>query len=358
MHKRFHFLPFFAIFSIIFLCTLCYNNIFSWYAESFTSVNFFIGAVAVGALIIGFISDKYPRKTVLICGLATSIPCVILCYWLRTIPLLILCGLLLNPLPIVRATLIDNLHTYSKIRLLSLSFAMQFAPSILWSMFVQYGFLQSIHMTVFLLFLMLIIAIFCFKDDKIHAEIPDHGIYHFFHHDCKQKGLYTLLAFIPTQLVFFFADGSLERTRGDPYILAMIAAGLTLGSLISLFYKSTPHTSIITVAYGFSFISSFLPILGKVFYKIHYENPTIQIITYGSQLGFYIPFVYDVVLSSVNKSLRSTTCGIMDFIYFITYLTSLVYLDIFQIQLLGVAAYIPVLFLVALILQKRSESAS
>lgn len=347
-----------AVFAIIFLYVICLNSVYVWYVRSISDVNLYITSTAFGAIIVGFIADKWKRRYTLILSFCLSLPLLFAVYWIHSTYLLIAIGIILNPLPIVRATLIDNLHDYSKIRLIAMSFAVQFIPAALYArIYALHHSFQSFYLALASLILMLFFALVLFHDDMDTRSIKSENNWHsFFQSEFKKRGFYTLLAYIPTQFVFLLADSSLELSKENPLVWSTLGGGVIVGALIAMLYKKTPHTSVLTISYGLSFVASVVPIIGVFLYDIAIQDPTLQMIIYSAEMGFYLPFVYDVILRAVRKSYRSTACGVIDFISCIAYFTSLLYFDFFKVEVSFILFAISICFFMSIFLQKAAEN--
>ena len=71
--------------------------------------------------------------------------------------------------------------------------------------------------------------------------------------------------------------------------------------------------------------------------------------------GFYLPFVYDAILSSVSSNYRGTACGIIEVIISLAALAGLGIVLFFGPREKMILALMTILFLVALIVQKNGE---
>lgn len=353
--------PFIAIYIIIFLYAYCYDQVYYWYSAIPNEADLFGVSVAIGAIGLGFISDKFCRKKTLLFSLFIATPLIILAYFIHSIWLLIIAGLAFNPLPIVRAALTDNLRQYSKIRLMAIAFFLQFLPDGMYQIYIKFSPISSFYSVIIGLAIMIISAFIWFqdvRDEAIKLEQSDTTSYfHLFESKKVRLGLYTFLAFIPTQFVFVMAGKAIEIAKHSPDIYSLASGSFAVGALVALLYKRTPHTSILTIAYGFSFMLAVIPVLNEFIYSINLGSQAIHMISYGAQMGFYIPFVYDVVLSSSKTTHRATACGLLDFVYGLVYIIGMSYFSFLRENMLINILLIPIFFIIAIILQKRSETA-
>jgi hypothetical protein len=72
--------------------------------------------------------------------------------------------------------------------------------------------------------------------------------------------------------------------------------------------------------------------------------------------GFYLPFVYDVVLSATSLNYRGTACGVIDIVVNSSAVSGLVIVLLFGPKEVAILGMTTVLFLVATIAQKFGEA--
>ncbi len=337
-----------------------YSQIYIWYTDSYVGSNIFDFSQALGALVLGTLSDKFCRRKTL---LWSQLGGLIFLYFVYHYPsqwyFVVLLGIIYNPVPIVRAAMVDNMKNYSTIKLISLSFFVQFLPEALYSFFYKIPPATSYLMSYAALFAVFALSIFYFYDyrdaKQYHLKIYNGGFTHAFLPNLKGRGVYTFLAFLPPLLVYFLTDNVVTEYSNDPTYYSILSFGFMLGALLSLIYKKTPHVSVITVVYGICLILSLIPPSSVFIYNFSAFSIPFHFLIFGSLMGFYISFVYDTIIHSIQASYRGTTCGLLDFFCSSSYITNIQALKFLKDNLLISFGIVVLCFLVSLILQKRAE---
>ena len=332
--------------------------LFTWIDRDVNLINWCNAAIALGAIFMGFLSDSLCRRKMLIFIHCVAPILLTLCYLMPTVSVFyVLLCFVYNPLSTVRANLIDNTQEYSKIKLISYSFMIQFLPDSF------YVFFQDIHFDIAYLsamgamLLSLSVGLVFFfdrRDEKIKHESMIAKIA-FFAPQTRPRALLTFIAFIPTQIAYFISDNFLDADTLNPLYYSILSFGSLLGAGLSSLYKKTPHVSVLTIAYGVAFLVSVLPLGTEFLYGYRQLNVPYMFIALGTLLGFYISFVYDVILHSVAKHFRGTACGILDFVYSGASLITLISSSFLAQNLSWTLVAIAVAFAVALAVQKRAE---
>lgn len=334
------------------------SQVFVWIIPRIDLTNTYNASSALGAILIGFLSDTFCRKKMLqIVHIAAPL-LFTLFYFHPNFYTTALLGLFYNPLSAARAALVDNMQEFSKVQLISLSFMIQFLPECFYHLFTKIPKETAFFWALSAILSSLILGMFLFfdrRDSKIKEESLFSKI-HFFAPQAGRKAIFTFIAFVPTQIAYFIADNLLEIFSLNPLYYSILSFGSLLGALLSSLYKKTPHISILTLAYGVALLFSFLPIGAYYFYGYKDLDVPFMFIALGSILGFYISFVYDVLLHSVGKHFRGIVCGILDAVYASASLVTLLAFNALSSSLNLSLVIIALSFVTALFFQRKAEA--
>ena len=313
---------------------------------------------AVGGVVLGYISDrKCRRKVLLFVQAVTLLIFVAFTFKSDSIVLLTAMALLYNPISPSRAAIVDNFTNYSRVKLIALTVVAEFAPWIFYDQFIKFNDIAFSSFIIILMSVNFILIWFLFDDKRDliknpHQSMQFHDMIKIKH---KMRFYLTVLAFFPAQLVFYFTDTLLEKSPQNFKLFSALGLGSVIGTVLANVYRKIPHISLLTITYGLAFLLSSTPLLSLYLYKVHTIDPLHQILIIGCLGGFYIPFVYDVALGAVNPNFRGTSCGIIEGIYSICSIVSLLFIDVFSFGVLFVLTIIPILFLVSMVVQRRAE---
>jgi MFS family permease len=312
---------------------------------------FWLIAQIIGSISFAYISDKHCRKKTLIVTQIFAI--VFLSIFILSgysAFILILLGLTFNPVPLARAAMIDNFALFSKVKLIAFTLIASYLP------WVFYGFLTKIFqeklMVIIIIFLSVNLLItFLFFDDRRDKS-----------HDCNilhiikwKKISYILIAFFPVQLSFFISAFFLENNIDELNLFSSLAIGIILGAVISTFYKKIPHVSFLTLFYGIGFCLSFTPIFSIWFFPAGHINIAYQLMVFSTLSGFYIPFLYDVILSAAHSDYRGVACGFIHVFYSAASLSALFLIKTQNPSAIAVLVFSTILFFIAFCIQKFAE---
>lgn len=351
---------FFPIFLVILLYVFIETQAYALLQSSVAYSNTYNILEACGAILIGFLSDKYCRRKMLLYTQVIGLVLLVLAFKTSfSFPLLLFLGFIYNPLPIVRAGLIDNIPHYSKVKLISFTFVFQFLPWCIYDKIINFKTEDAYLSTILCIAVSLLVSLFFFfdqRDSKV-ASINQLQIYKLIHPSAKKKFFYTLFAFLPVQLVYFFSDNLLESYSQNPQFYSIISFGSVIGALISSLYKKTPHVSVLTISYGINMLLSIIPIACLYIYNFHDISVPLQLMIFSSLSGFSLPFVYDIMLNAIDAHFRGTTCGILDWIYSISSVFNIVLVGFLSVNLFFTFAIITFFFALATLLQKKAENA-
>lgn len=314
----------------IFLGDLLLVYLFLNIATEKLSLEFFGYAIleAVSLFCIGKLSDKWSRKKTLIVVHFLALPLLVALYFyiykdqldqkqLQThIFLLLAAGLIYSPGPPSRAIIVDNYKStiikkpnnnfytilgLTETRLIGISWIVQYLP---WALAPFFALItRSQHLLVLIILMGLNIPFLCLRlmdamEKSLHV-----------HHEPLTKSFnkspFTLSGLFLAQIVFWATFDKIDLLCDRQFIFSMVGIGATIGTIFSLFHKKTPHVSAITSYYEFGIILSLISLI----FSYYVNDPILfkfQLIMISAIGGFYLPFVYDIVVSKGGVQQRST----------------------------------------------------
>lgn len=305
----------------------------------------------ISGIILGYISDNHCRKKILILIQVLSTLSLIWIFFNGINYYNFLClSLFFIPSPIVRASLIDNFSRFSKVKILAISFVAQFIP---WSIFDKLVKFDSNSIYFYVIIAMIFLLIFnllFFSDQRdIHKNDID------FKKITKIKPTFILLAFLLVQIIFFITDTYFEKSVETQVFFTFLGFGSLVGAIVALFYSKTPHLSLLTVTYGIGIVLSSIPVFSSIFYPVYLECIPFQFMVFSNLGGFYLPFVYDTVISILGNNHRGLACGLIDGIISLASVIGLALVIFFSFDDKGISILTASLFIFATIFQRLSE---
>jgi MFS family permease len=343
-----------AIFQVIAIEIYFFNPL------SFSKINFTIwgASQAVGGYLIGFISDKLNRKNILIltqiCGMLLLFP--MLFFGVKQWWMLLFLGLTFSPTAVARAALIDNFPNESKIKIIGITFIALFIP---WLFFTKISEIESfkiIILSLIVIFLNLLLTAFVFEDKRDLKSNHNNRV--IIKKKNRMRGFYTALALLPGQVVFFVSDSFFEEYAKNASFFTALGVGVLIGAVVSIFYRKTPHISILTVCYGIGFIFCLLSVISVWIISVPNINLSIEVMLFSTLGGFYLPFVYDVILSSTSVDYRGTICGLIEGITSLSAFIGLATILLFKPNKVSILMLMTFFFFLATIIQKKAEKAN
>lgn len=346
------FATFFAILVYVFISSHAYGYLENSIHES----NLYNTAEALGAIFLGFLSDKFCRRKTCLYSYLIGLLLFPLAFNAHSpFILTFLFGFFFNPLPILRAGMIDNLPGLSKVQLISFSFVIQYIPWALYDKIVLLSLDTSFIIGIILLFISLTLSFLFFYDKRDNRMAHEPHLPKLIKKGYKTCFIFTLWASFLAQVVYFFSDNLLENYAENVEFYAILSFGSLVGALIASLYKKTPHVSILTINYGINMLLAIIPFAALYIYGYKDVSIPLMFIIFGTLGGFGIPFVYDVVLNSININLRGTTCGLLDSIYSLSSLINLFIVQFLNLNLFFTLMLIPITYGISTYLQKRTE---
>lgn len=323
-----------------------------------SKLNFFIWVVsqAFGSYLLGAASDKYCRKKMLFITQLLGVLALFLLMQLgcddwRAI---LFTGLTFSPSAIAKAALIDNFPRESKVRVIGITFIALFTPWCFYSNVVSLDFRYALILSIAVLVMNLILTFFYFEDRRDKSPHQETGN-KFFNKHKKAKAFLTGLALIPGQMIFFLSDSYFEESAKNAPFFTLLGIGVLIGAFVSVFYKKTPHLSMVTICYAGGFIFCSHSLIATQLILLPDAVLPVIIMLFSILGGFYLPFVYDAILSSVSSNYRGTTCGIIEVIISLAALAGLGTILIFHPREKVILLLMVLLFLGAFIIQKAAE---
>lgn len=336
-------------------------SVYLYLAMHNKNIFLFVGWIvvqAIGNVIIGYLSDHYCRKRVLMWTQFLGIVGFIFALIdpKNFIPALIFLGLFYNPLGVARASLVDNLPHVSKVKLISASFIAEFLP---WSCYLaisrfplfEFGALSSIILSANLLFTWLFFV--DIRHRHIRHNVPK--ISNLVHEHHTRRFFWTLGALVPISIAVALAEVLIEKYPNNMQLYSIGGLGVVIAAMVSCLYRKAPHGSVLTISYAVAVVLSVIPILCKLFFPGEIFNAPYQTIFFTTLWGFYLPFAYDIILNTCGTGYRGIVCGAIESIFTVASLVSIVLIDICNLSFLFGVTVIPFLTLASIIIQKRAE---
>jgi MFS family permease len=356
---------FIAIFLGDWLLVFIYKNM----GKESLSIQLFIYTLAEGimAWILGKSADSWSRKGVLIIIHVLALSCLLFLYFYHHVAdeyyyLVIIGSILFIPSPAARAYIIDhyqsNILIYKKLhltttRLIGISWLFQYLPWVFFILLAGLNKPQFILLISFGLMINLILVYFLFqgKFEEKHKHTSEPSV--------KFRGISNILmAFLLAQSVFFLVFSKTEFIFTNGSLFSLIGIGCMIGTLLSLFYKKIPHLSIITNSYGICFVLSLTGVLALLFTSPN-ENidlfVKLQIVHLGALGGFYLPFVFDVVIRKGKSTHRGIMLAYLEIIQLIASLIGIFIVSMFEKNNVLLFSIPPFFYLIALFFQFKEE---
>ena len=347
---------FFSIFAYTFV-TIQINAITQNTLEVTNTINLL---QAIGMLITGFFSDLFSRKTVhFIIQLMGALLLAALLFNPTNLFIIILLSLLYNPMSLLRATLIDNLPHVSKVQLIALTFIMTNVPDALYYVSLQVSALFSATSSLWIVIMSMMLSAFSFFDkrDVSKTKKVQFPLKEFINRGAGKKFGFTIIAYICAQLVFFIVDNASVKYVNSSLFVSVVSVAFVSGSILAIFYKKTPHISVLTVNYGLCTLLAAVPVICIYVYGFSDINIPTHLVIFSAMTCFGLPFAYDIILNSTHVGFRGLTCGILDSIYTVmTFLNPAVIGYFHETSVNVILIVVLLLFLLAMGLQKKAET--
>lgn len=351
-------LSIFVIFFALFICIYVSIIMYIFVGRNFEATNAFTVNQALGVIFLGYISDKYCRRlTAIISQVIGLVVLLLLFYVQRNIVLILLAGFLYNPISVFISGLIDNLPHYSKVKLIALTFVAQNLPWCFYNKLILYTDDQLLFSGSVMLAISLILSWYLFhdrRDKKAHGKTY-FSVGHFVHPHYLKHFKYTLIAFLPSQLVYFYLDNLLDTYSNTPEFYSILSLASVFGASFAILYKKTPHVSVLTVIYGVSTLIASVPLICLYLYQFKDVGLPSSFIIFSCLSLFSLPFVYDVILNSVNANHRGLTCGVLECLNSINSVVDTTIFEFFTINQFTTLMIVFILFLMATLIQKKAE---
>lgn len=307
----------------IFLGELLVAHIFLILGKERLSIEFFAYVIleAISLWFSGKLSDVWSRRKVLLLIHCSTLVTLILSYFLRNnlkrpVLLLLASGILFNPGPAARAILIDNFKStiiktansfYSKLsltetRLIGVSWIVQYLPWIFAPIFVLLSKYQRLFLIIGLLLFSIPLLYYQLSDLLENSVLSKHRSFM----KSFNKSPFILSGFLFAQLVFFTTFDKIDFLKNSSSLFSLIGIGALLGTVFSLFFRKTPHLSVVTYSYAFGMMLSFTNFLYYYFSTNEFINTGLSLIHLAAVGGFYLPFVFDIIISKSNAQNRGT----------------------------------------------------
>ncbi len=344
----------FAIFTSVFVSAQMY----SLFQDSVHNSSLFNAMEAFGAIFMGFLSDKFCRRKTNILSHFIGLCLLILIYFHRSLlPAIFLLGFFYNPLPILRAGLVDNFTRFPRLYLLMISFVIQFLPWSFYSIYVATPTSTMLHIAIGMLTVSFIGTFFFFRDkrDLNIRERSRQSLATLVHSSSRKRVLYTVIAFFLMQGAYFFTDNLQENMADLPGFYSVISAATTVCVLLALTFRDISHVSVLRVNYGINAALSCVPLLAIYLFKVSQFDTSFLIIMLSGFSAFTLPFVYDITMNSINANYRGSACGVLDFAFSAASLFSASIINLLNVDRLFCYSIITIGLFGALYFQTKAE---
>ncbi len=318
----------------------------------------------LSGLIFAYISDQHFRKLALIwCQVFGVISGIILSIFDLQLFVMIIIGISFNPLPVARATLLDNFPKHSSLRIIAFTFIAQYAPWALfrWTGQINYKFI--IWAVLIALAINILLTHFLLKDKyddekECKNKLKFREVLHLI--VTSKPLLFTLLAFILAESSFYLLMDYFEYMPQARSYFSIASFSTLLGFCISALWNAIPHKSIIAFCYLIGCATSLAIIFNIIFVKYDTINNALVlgIGVYAIVGGVYLPLVVDMfikLLGSKHRAVGASLAELGDTVAsFVGPASSLVT----KINPLKAAGIFSFFFLFAAIFQKMAEARS
>lgn len=324
-----------------------------------SKIKFFVwrSAQAIGGFLLGYLSDKFCRKKILVITQILGVLILPLLWWqnFAVFPLFLI-GFFFNPSPVARAALIDNFPKESKAKLIAITYIAQFIPWCFYLGVKGFGSMEVLIAALITLAINALASYLFFEDRKDKREEHQHPIPHnFIHRKSSKRAFYTLTALFPGQLVFFISDTFFENLSSNAGLFSALGIGSLIGVIVGIFYRKIPHLSLLTFCFGIGVLLSVVPLITNYLVPDLNIDLPYQLMLFSNLGGFYLPFVFDVVLSATSANYRGTACGVIDLIIALASIIGVSIVVFFNPSEPIILLMTIILFLSATIIQKKGE---
>lgn len=235
-------------------------------------------------------------------------------------------------------------------RLIGISWIAQYLP---WVLFPILTLPSKDEYIVLLIVLVSLSTFFMFTvfSDPIDRKIEAH---HAPFRKIFIKSPFTLTALLFAQLAFWIPFESIEFMRHSKVLFFLVGFGATFGTVLSLWYRKTPHTSVVTFAYGWGFMLSVSTLI-YLFTTGESIPLGLQMILISSLGGFYLPFVFDIVIRKTVAEQRGTMFACAEVVQSISSIFGMTIATFFGNMPLLLLSIISIFFIVAILLQLKED---
>lgn len=320
---------------------------------------------AVATFFIGKFSDIWSRRQVLI--LIHIFALFGLGLYMYTDKLIVLMGIgvIFSPGSPARASIIDNYKSIivkfhennfyrtfklTEARLLGISWIFQYLPWVLFPILFRISKTCYIYILGVLILISLIFIYFTFKDELDKKLKTEHQRFFRFY----IKSPLTLAALLFSQITFWIPFDSIDYLPNLDILFFLVGFGATFGTILSLLYKRTPHVSVIVNSYGFGFMLSAVTLFYLIF--MGKQMPMgLQLVLLSALGGFYLPFVFDILVNNVRVEHRGVMFAYAEVIQSIAAITALITVTFYKDSIIFLFSLTTFFFMLALVFQLKEE---
>ncbi len=363
----------------IFLGDLLLVYVFFSLGSEKLSLQFFAYAFfeALALFCLGKLSDKWSRKKALLMVHLLALPLLVVLYFYvykeqieheelkNHIYLLLMAGLIYSPGPPCRAIIVDNFRStiiklhednfYNKLnltetRLIGISWIAQYLPWALSPLFALVDKSQHLFILIILMGLNIPFLVLRLKDameKSLHT-----------HHQPFRKSFsrspFTLSGLFLAQIVFWAVFDKIDLLQNREFVFSMVGIGASIGTILSMLHRKTPHITAITDFYQLGFVFC---IISSIF-SYYFNDQTLltfQLIVISLIGGFYLPFVYDIVVSKGGAEHRATMFACTEVVQGISSVFGMVLITVAGNNLVLLFSVATVLYMGAHLLQTKEK---
>ncbi len=341
---------------VIFLYELVAIEVYIHSPIATHKIRFFlwIGCQAIGGIFLGYIADRFSRKNTLITIQIIGGLLLLISFQINFKEIgIVFLGLFFSPSPIARAILLDKFVELSKVQLLAITFIAQFIPWCFYIKIQELGEVNIIALTTILLMLNALLSyLFLDTEKKRTFEVSPFKPHHLIFKHKRMQLYVSLIAFLCGQICFFIVDSFFEVRQANANLFANLGIGSLIGSIVAIFYTRLPHFALLTVCYSVGFIISLDLFITGYFLEYPTEN---QLVFFSIMGGYYLPFIFDAVLSATHKEYHGTVCSIVDAMTSISATLGVLFILLYKPDILIIVLNTSCLFFLAIVMQRIGE---
>ena len=269
---------------------------------------------------------------------------------------------LFNPLPISRASLLDNFPRHSSLRIIALTYAAQYVTWIFFKWFKFFDYYFLIWLDLGLLFVNVFLTYFFFQD-SYHRRYNPKGVKKFEFTEIikliftSRPLMMILFAFVFAESGFYLLLDYFEYVPKAARYFSGASAATLMGIGIAILWSSIPHKSIVAVCYLLGAGVNLLVILNSLFFNADSDlsNLIAGMSTYALVGGLYLPMVVEMLIKLLGRDHKAVGASIAEFGDTIAAFVGPAINMVVAINAFSAAIILTVLYISAAITQRLAE---